>query len=453
MKWFIFSCCIGAIATFSACSGGKGAQGGTDIQAPFAIPFSIVQLPIRIKKSELERSINQQLTDTLYSDPNADGSGLEILAQKHSDISVNLGEKVLEYTVPLKVFAKKDLRITDVQARGTLSLTFQTEYEINEDWSLETSTQLGEYEWLEKPRLKVGFVNIPVELIADNVLERSKDLITEAIDEQVKANLDLRGQMDTAWNMMHDPFLVSEEYRTWMVLSPQKIEMTPLKMEDDAITSTVILESSPRVFLGEKPEIETPKELPPFNWSNASSKGFNIFLQTDIPFEEAEKLAKENMVGERFESGKRYVVVEDVNLTGKGNRLVIETDLSGSYNGKVNLVGKPKYNPITKKLELTKLDVELKTRNVLHKTLGWLFKGAFKKQIRESVDYYLDFYMTQMQETLQNEFKNMPIAAGIYMNGDLENFTVKQAYVGVEEIKVTLELTGGIEVEVLGISD
>ena len=89
----------------------------------------------------------------------------------------------------------------------------------------------------------------------------------------------------------------------------------------------------------------------------------------------------------------------------------------------------------------------------MHKTLGWLFKGAFKKQIRESVDYYLDFYLTQMKESIQNEFKNMPIAPGITMNGDLENFSVQQAYVGVEEIKVMLEMKGGIEVEVTGISE
>ncbi|MCB0641056.1 MAG: DUF4403 family protein, partial [Phaeodactylibacter sp.] len=435
------------------CSGSKQAQGQTDIDTPFTIPFSIVQLPLRIKKSELERNINQQLPDTLYADKNADGNGLEVLAQKQDDITIELKEKVLEYTVPLKIFAKKDLRLTDVQARGALTMNFQTEYDIHEDWSLTTTTLLNGYEWTEKPRLKVGFVNIPVELIADQVLDRSKDLITTAIDDQVKANLDLRSQIDMAWKMMHEPFLISEEYRTWMILNPNRIEMTPIEMEDESITSTIILESTPKVYLGEAPTVDAPAAPPPFQWSTSKETGFNIFIQTDIPFSEAEALARTNMVGERFESGKRYVVVEDLHLAGRGNRLVIETLLSGSYNGKVNLVGKPKYNALTQKLELSKLDVELKTSNFMHKTLGWLFKGAFKKQIRESVDYYLDFYLTQMKESIQNEFKNMPIAPGITMNGDLENFSVQQAYVGVEEIKVMLEMKGGIEVEVTGISE
>jgi hypothetical protein len=436
---------------FAACSSTKSlSKMGESI--PLEMPLSVVELPIRIHKSALERSLNQELGDVLYEDRDMKGDDMELVAEKAGAIQIGVEGQQILYRIPIKLWVKKDLGITNVEANGAIALDFTTDFQIQNDWSLETITELKEYEWLEKPRVKLGFVDLPVKFIASQILNSSKEMIAEAIDEQVRANLDLKSEMTNAWDMLHQPFLVSEEYKTWMLLDPKEVYMAPITIDKDTIESTVVLRSQPKISLGEEPPAADMNPLPGFEWKEVENKGFSILMETEIPFTEAERLAKENMVGQRFESGRRYVIVDDIKLYGRGNRLVVETQLSGSYKGAVNLIGKPKYNAAQKKIVFQKMDVELKTKNVLHKTLGWLFKGTFKRQIQNNLDQYLDENMTTLRETIQQEFNGVPISPGIQMDGNLENLEVANVFVTTDAIKVWVSLKGLLSVEVRGLS-
>ena len=423
-----------------------------DDHAEWSVPLSVLPLPVRLHKAELERDLNRQLGTVLYEDNDLKDDDLAIRAERSEDIRLQIDERQIEYRVPLKIWVKKNLRLTNVEAEGTLAINFRTEYQIREDWSLQTTTEVTSHEWIRKPVLKLGVIDLPIQFIANQVLKSSRQTIAKAIDEQVRANLDLRAEVESAWNMLQDPLLLSEEYHTWMVLHPSRLFMTPLQSNVDTIESTIVLLSEPRVYLGEEPARPEPRPLPSFTWQESDQGGFAFVLQTEIPFVEAERLAQQNMVGERFSSGKRYVVVEDIRLTGRGNRLVVATDLSGSYNGRVNLIGKPVYDARSGRIELRNLDVELETRNFLYKSLGWLFKGAFKKRVQENLNYYLEYYLDTMRETIQQEFDHFALAPGVELNGELEDLRVQQVYVTTDAIRTWVGLGGKIEVDVHGLS-
>lgn len=434
-----------------ACSGSKNVVENPE-NLPFEVPLSTIELPLRISKTDFEDNLNDQLGEELFADDNLDGEGLEVLAEKTERIELFFSDTTIQFRVPIRLQIKKPISFTTLKAKGALTMDFATTYQIDSTWALTTKTELLNHIWTEKPKLSLGGVTLPVQFIASQVLSRAKSILAEAIDEQVQANFDLRKEMEKAWDYMHDPVLLSEEYRTWIILNPKRLEMSPIRTERDTIRSLIFLESQPQVFIGDRPQKVLPEELPAFTWRKAGGQGFNISLQTAIPFVEAEALAKESMVGETFTSGKRAVTVEDLALYGQDNQMVVQTTLSGSYNGKVNLVGTPKYNANTGKLKLEDLDVELKTRNVLYKSLGWLFKGIFKSQIQQSIDYYLDYYLTYMRESLQEEFKNAELAPGISISGDLERLEILNTTVNSESIQVLISMVGGLDVSVQGIT-
>ena len=439
------------ISLLMACSGTKNIVQDPQM-LPFEVPLSVVELPLRISKTDLEDNLNDQLGEELFSDDNLDGEGLEVVAQKTERIELFFSDTTIKFRVPVRLQIQKPVAFTTLGAKGALTMDFETNYQIDSTWALSTKTELLDHLWTEKPKLTIGGVSLPVQFIASQVLTRAKSILAEAIDEQVRANFDLRKEMENAWELMHDPVLLSEEYRTWIILNPKRLEMEPIRTEQDTIKSLIFLESQPQVFIGDKPDKVLPEELPGFTWRQGSSQGFDINIQTAIPFSEAEAMAKENMIGETYTSGKRSVTVEDLALYGKGNKMVVETTLSGSYKGKVNLVGEPRYNANTGKLKLEDLDVELETRNVLYKTLGWLFKGVFKSQIQSSIDYYLDYYLTYMRESMQEEFTNAELAPGITMAGDLERLEILNTAVNEESIQVLLKMAGGLDISVKGIS-
>lgn len=430
-----------------------GALGAADSTTIPPLPVSAIEIPVRLHRLHLQYDINRQLGDTLYNDKKADGENLEIRAMRSSDIQIQITGQEIFYKVPVDLWVRKKMRLANLEGTGALHLNFKTRYQIGEDWKLTTHTELVDYQWLKKPVLKTALVDIPLQFVADLVIKNSRKKLTAAIDDQVKANLDLRKEVESAWNMLHDPFLLSEEYGAWMVMRPRSIYMTPFQTNLDTVKATIGLEAELAVVMGQEPDSIPASPLPPLQWRKGESKGLSLMLQADIPFSEAERLARESMVGQRFEQGKkRYVEVKDVKLFRQNNQLAVQTMLAGSYNGAVNLLGTPRYSEEKKKIELEDLDIELKTRNLLHKTLGWLFKGVFKNEIRKSLDHYLNYYLDNTKKTLQEEMKHVEVAPGIFLQGQLARLSVDQVFLTPDAMRVWIGMKGDMQVDVEGLS-
>ncbi len=438
-----------ALLFFQACKVTQPARPSEYYDSTEEMPFeSTIYVPLNIYKAELEKSINSQLGEVLFEDSDIADDGLMLKATRREDIRISMDSQVISYAVPIDLWIKKDLNIARVVAEGSLELNFQTVYQIIPDWSLTTKTELTNYKWIEEPTINLGFANLPITSIADSFLEKSKAQIATAIDEQVAGFLDLRSQMESIWRELHEPVLVSDEYAAWLLLNPKSIGMTPLKTSESLVQSTVVIHSSPTISLGKKPTPEAAGAMPDFRYSSGEGDEFLVKIRTEIPFAEAERISKETMAGEVFDYGKKKVVVEDVEIYGQGNRLVVNTKLSGDYNGNVYFTGKPKYNGRKNQIELEKVDFDFDSKKALLRTASWLFKGAFKKRVQESLNYYLTYNLEDTQNFIRQELKDYPLAPGIRLTGDLYELNVSHVYIANKAIRVEIGLQGRLNVEV-----
>lgn len=409
--------------------------------------FSTINIPIKIDKNALQKSINIQLGDVLYEDSTMQDDDLMIKAIKHEDIEIEIFQDEIKYSVPLDLWIKYGLTLFDVEAEGKIALNFTTKYRIQENWHLETLTEIEDYDWIQRPVIKTGIVNLPIKFIANIVLDKTKAMITEAIDEQVKNSLDLAAQMEDVWKQMKFPQLISEEYKTWIMMNPERISMTPLKIDADTIETTIIITSEPEIHIGDQPRMKMGKPLPNFVYTNFREDHFSMTLGTQISFKEAERLSKENMVGETYTFGRRSVTIEDMELWGQGNKLVINTKLSGSYQGNIYFIGKPKYNARKNKIELTNVEFDFSTQRVLLKSASWIFKGQLKKKVQENLDFYLDYNMEEMKKMVQAEMNGYEITEGVKMFAELSELNVSNVYLSTEAINVKVDLKGKLRVE------
>ena len=255
--------------------------------------LSTISIPIRLHKDELLKSLNQQLGDILYEDNDLKDDGMMLRAKKRENISIDISGQEIRYRVPLDLWVKKDVMISYVEAEGSLALNFTTRYNIREDWTLETKTEINGYNWLKKPVVKLGFADLPVTSIANLILEEAKTELAGAIDEEVKNLFDLKAQMTTAWKELNKPYLVSDEYQAWMLIHPQSIGMSPFVANGNTIQSNVTVISKPAIYVGEKPNPSAPEPLPDFNPGIAKGDDFSLFLDAAISFAEAERISKE----------------------------------------------------------------------------------------------------------------------------------------------------------------
>ena len=414
---------------------------------------STLNVPLKINIKELEKSINKQLPDPLYKDETMDdGDNMMILASKKEDITLGLDSQMVTYRVPLTLDIKYNIGFTNVNATGEIALNFKTAFNIKENWELETATILQDYEWLRTPRVKLAGVSLPVGFIGNIIINRSKEILTFSIDEQVRNNFDFKTVIEDTWKNMFDPMLVSEEYNAWLNINPIDIGMTSLEMNKDTLGSTIIIQSKPKITLGEKPSATSWRPLPLFKYREFESEDFTLYLNTEVSYDEAERISKNQIVGETYSSGKRSVTVEDIELYGQGDRLVVNTKLSGSYNGSIYLTGVPVFNKRKNSIDIKKLDFTLDTKNFLVKSAGWLLKSTIKNQIEENLNFLLEYNMTEMEKQIQTQLSEYPLNEGVRLNGELYELNLANAFLTPNGIRVYLSINGKLGVYVEGFS-
>lgn len=457
MRTFPYSLLLLAILTLGAC---KVQQPVRPVELynednRFAARTSVIRIPINIDIAKLERSLNAQMTKPLYEDYDFnDGDRMKVKAVKAADVKITVETSSVTYRVPVGVWMQYNLGLGTAEARGSLELNLKTNFSIGPDWTLQTVTSLEGHTWREKPRLNVGGVSVPIESIANLMIRRSTATVGKNIDEAVAENFRLEEYIADAWKVMFQPYEVSPEYKTWLLVNPRDIGMTPIKVANGQLTSTVLVKSEPTLKFGPQPAASPLLQLPPFSYrylNEAAETGFQIYLDATLPYREAEAITQQNLRGQRFEQGNKYVVVEDVELYGQGSNIVVNLLLSGSYRGRIYLTGEPTFDPVRNRIEVSKLDFTFDTKNLLIRSAGWLAKGTLQKKLQESMDYLMSYNLQDAQQQMQAQLSDYELSPGIRMAGNLSELNLYNAYLTPEGIKVVMSIKGDLGVKVTGL--
>ncbi len=415
----------------------------------FEEKISRINIPVSIPMGELERTINQQLDGILYEDDTFDdGDKMMVKAEKKKDIRLRIDSQMVKYQVPLGLWITYDLGLGKVTADADITLDFSTAFLVKNNWSVETTTQITGYEWQKKPRLTMAGISIPVGFVGNLILNRSRDFIGQSLDEQIAENLKFDTLVGDTWKQLFEPIPVAPEYNAWLVINPQKIGMTPLEANNDALESTLQVEAQPNIILGLRPEVDIPEALPPFHYEPGEGDDIELYLKTAIPFDEAERIAKTQLVGERFEQGKRAVTIEDIELFGQGNKIVVNTKLSGSYTGSIYLTGKPVYNERRSSVDVEDLNFTLETRSFLFKSAGWLLRSTIKNKIKDNLNFLLDYNLDEVRSQIKQQLEDYEITKGANLKGELDNLSITNVYLTPDGIRVDLGINGKVQLKI-----
>lgn len=425
---------------------------GTDIPA---VP-STLTIPVHLSVDELVRSLNTKLSgkalfeDYSFDDNNHDG--LMMNAWKSQDISLFFSGNTVKYRVPVKLWIKKELIFgATAEAEAELALNLKTSFTINADWSLSTQTEVEYHEWLRNPVLKTGIGDISVETIANLALNKSKKTLSKTLDQYVSQQISLKPYVQQAWEAIQQPVLLDETYRMWSKTTPLSIGITPLTTYNNALSTKIAVECLNDVSFGEKPVFRENSSVPNLTLLQDAPDDFQMRFATDVPFAEAERLAKNMMVGQVFESGKKKVKIEDLALWGNNDRVVVNSKLSGSFNGNIYFIGRPAFNAEKNQIEVKDLDFHVDTRNMLMRSASWIFQGTIKRKMMQSMVFPLESQITELKSSVQQTLYNYEIQPGITLHGVLDSVAVQDTRVTPTGIRVDLLSVGKVDVDVKGL--
>ena len=413
--------------------------------------LSKLYIPIKLGKKDLENAINEKIGEVIFEDDNLNGDNISVRATRIDSITLSLKDTTLVYTVPLHILVKKSLRLLgDTEAEGSLVLEFATNYQLNEDWTVVTNTSLQQYDWVKTPKINVLGAKIPVKAIADRVLAASQDKITNQIDALVADGLAIKGYAEKVWNQIQEPILVSKEYNSSVKITPYGLAISPFRLQNDTIVSTLFVQGLSEISVGDQIDFTKNAPLPPLKLMDFETAPFQLRVLAQIPFEEAEQLALQNLKGETYEFRKNKITVQDLKLSKDGEKVAVELDVIGDYEGKLYLKGIPSYDKKNSQIDIKKVEFRLDTKNFLLKTAKWLFSDLIINKIEGNLQYSIDEDLQEIKQQIQKQLTNYEIQKGINVEGQVADLKVQQVGLADDAILAVVELTGDLEVVAKG---
>lgn len=422
---------------------------------------SSVSIPVALPISEIQRLVNQQITGVIYEDQSFENNNdqLKTKIEKDGNIAIKaLINNRLMFSVPLKIWAEKGVGTLGVysyqQTNFRVIMNFISSLEFQPNWSLKTSTITAGFVWKEKPVLDFGKIKIPITSIIEGILTKQQKEFTSLIDTQIQQKMNLQPYLVLAWNNFAAPIQVSEEYNTWLKITPQTIKMSPLEVYADKIKSTISIDLFSETFTGIKPIGNQIVNTIP-NYTPAQNLGNLFLLKTtaNIPFSEATNIAKKQFEGKEFDfnNGKDKIKVEQIKVYPENENIVIEVVSSGKVNGISFIKGIPVYDAQKHKIGFTKTDFRLKTRNVFQKFLTSMFEGKIVKMIEQDYGIPLLDIENSSKKSIEESF-NKEYHTGLKLQGKVLGLKPSQFLINPDFITTVIDINAQMNMKIEGLS-
>ncbi|WP_353718046.1 DUF4403 family protein [Dyadobacter sp. 676] len=274
--------------------------------------LSVLNLPVEIPVEEIEAQINNKITGLIYDDnsyEDENNDNLKAKVWKISPIKIVAIDSSFLFEVPLKIWVSAGYKISPLGM--TMSGYKDTEFSIRirlisrigilPSWQIRSETYVDSYDWISEPSIRVAGINIPIKGMVSRMLNRNFEKITDAIDEQVASNLELRKNAELAWNIARQPVMLSKEYDTWLVIVPTGVEMTPLLAKNNVLRSVIGIKGyTQTITSAEKPAVPPLQKLPDLQIVDKVRDDFKIGLISLVSYEDAARLAAKQFTGEKF---------------------------------------------------------------------------------------------------------------------------------------------------------
>ena len=423
------------------------------------IPSS-VSIPVNLPISEIQRLVNQQITGVLYEDQdftNNNNDQLKTKIEKDGNITIKaLTNNRLMFSVPLKIWAEKGLGTLGVytyqETNFKVIMNFISSLDFQQNWSLKTNTTTAGFVWKEKPVLDFGRVKIPLSSIIEGILRKQQKEFTNVIDAQIQQKMNMQPYLVMAWNQFAAPIQVSEEYNTWLKITPQTVKMSPLEVYADKIKSTISIDLFSETFTGIKPS-PNPTVIAIPNYISAQNLGNNFVMKTtaNIPFTEANAIAKKQFQGKEFDVNKDKIKVENIKIYPENELVVMEIQTSGKVNGTSFIKGNLVYDAVKHKIGFTKTDFKLKTKNIFQKLATSLFEGKIVRMIEQDYGIPLLDIENSSKKSIEESF-NKEYHAGLKLQGKVLNLKPSQFIVNQNYITAVIDINANLNLKIEGLS-
>ena len=402
-------------------------------------------MPVKIPLSEIGNLINASVQnlifeDNSYTDNNNDQFKVKVWKTRAIRLVGGTQQNLL-IEVPLKIWAEKGIGTLGIYSYQNTTfetvMYFNTQLTFNNNWTMTTKTSPMGFKWVTKPVLDFGKIKVPITSLVETSLKQQQAEFSKTIDEMMISQLNFQNYAVMAWNQFSQPFNISEDYNTWLKITPVSVNISPLVFYGNQIEANIGIDTFSETFTGKKPPSTVPiKTIANFNSVQSLPQKFLLQTTANIPFNQATKIAENMFLGKEFDfrEGRSKIKITSVNVYGEENRIMIEAATEGTIDGVSYISGIPVYDDVKRKIVLTDTKFKLKTKNILQKTATLLFQGKIVKMIEDEYGIPTAELEDSSKKSIEETF-NKEYYRGLKMQGKV--YKLKPSQILLSPVGIT----------------
>ena len=422
---------------------------------------SSLTMPVKIPLAEIGKMINSSVPSLIFQDDSFTDNNndqFKVKVWKTRPIRLVGGTKQnLLIEVPLKIWAEKGIGTLGIYSYQNTTfetvMYFNMELNFNNNWKITTKTSPMGFKWVTKPVLDFGKIEIPITSLVESSLKKQQSDFTKTIDEMMVTQLNFQQYAIMAWNQFSQPFNISEEYNTWLKITPVSVNISPLIFYGNQIEANIGIDTYSETFSGQKP-IASPLIKTVANFNSVQTLPQKFLLQTtaNISYSEATALAEKTFLGKEFDfrDGKSKIKISAIKVFGEEERIVIEAKMEGTVEGVSIISGIPMYDPMKRKIVLTDTKFKLQTKNILQKTATLLFRGKIVNMIEDEYGIPTAELEDTSRKSIEETF-NKEYYKGLKMQGKVYKLIPSKIILNPYGITAVIDTEAQLKLQVQGL--
>lgn len=422
---------------------------------------SSISMPVKIPLAEIGNLINASVGNLIFEDDSFSDNNndqFKVKVWKTRPIRLVGGTKQnLLIEVPLRIRAEKGIESFGIYTYQNTTfetvMYFNSQLTFNNNWTMATRTTPMGFKWVTKPVLDYGKIQIPITSLIENSLKQQQKDFSKKIDEMMLTQLNFQQYAIMAWNQFAQPFNISEEYDTWLKITPVSVNISPLIFYGNQIDANIGIDTYSETFSGQKPAASpTIRTIANFNSVQTLPEKFLLQTTANIPFTEATVIAEKTFLGKEFDfrDGKSKIKITAINVSGEEDRIVIEATTEGAVEGISSISGIPVYDAMKRKIVLSDTRFKLKTKNILYKAATLLFQRKIVNMIEDEYGIPTAELKDSSKKSIEETF-NKEYYKGLKMQGRVFKLTPSQIILNPVGITVVINTEAQLKLLVKGL--
>ena len=412
--------------------------------SPIPVYPSQFSLPISVSREELN-----SLVYRLYQNSFAEGFQLE----SGYICNVNLKEvpdfeasgATIKSIIPLQVNIIAHKSLQQLQANGIIRLYIDSHFEI-QDNKFYSKSIISKYEWITPPKLNVLGFQLPIQTLANQIIKYAENKMMASLDESIQNLIDIKKLGSLVQKYFSTPFYSTEDSILNVYIKPLEIALGSMSTTEHSLLIPALFyaESTLDIQSNRNDDAEMSFSIRPHVDSIS-----HIYIFNRIPLAYIEQSIRESVHQQVFGSGRTSFSIKNIKLSGNLKTLNAETELSGAFNGKLNLKFDPNFDSEKRKWDLLNFDMKIAEGRTIDKTLFFLVKSVLQSKVKNTIEDQLNTMVRDMSQSIEAELKLNEVSKGCFLSGQIENYQIQNFLIQDNKLQFILKAQLWAKLDVL----